>query len=231
MSIAALIVDDEKPIRDMVCFALRQSNIKCRHAADSESAYQEICTERPDIILLDWMLPNSNGIDFAKMLNSRDIYRDIPIIMLTAKTEEEDKLKGFNAGCDDYITKPFSTRELVARIKAVLKRTSGDIQEETLSIGKLTLDTATHRVLLNNKEIHLGPTEYRLLKFFMTHTERVYSRTQLLDYVWGETTYIDERTVDVHIRRLRMALEIGDMDKIIQTVRGTGYRLSIKDSH
>jgi len=231
MNITALIVDDEKPIRDMVCFALRQSNITCKQAADSESAYEEICSERPDIILLDWMLPDSNGIDFAKMLNSRDIYRDIPIIMLTAKTEEEDKLKGFGAGCDDYITKPFSTRELIARMKAVLGRTKSDTLVDTLSIGKLTLDTATHRVLLNNKEVHMGPTEYRLLKFFMTHTERVYSRAQLLDYVWGETTYIDERTVDVHIRRLRKALEVDNMDKLIQTVRGAGYRLSERNSH
>ncbi len=175
------------------------------------------------------MLPNTSGIDFAKMLQTKDLYQDIPIIMLTAKTEENDKLKGFNAGCDDYITKPFSTRELVARIKAVLKRTQNREHGESLTIDTLTLEPGSHRVIIGDSELHLGPTEYRLLKFFMEHMERVYSRAQLLDYVWGETTYIEERTVDVHIRRLRKVLEPYDLDDLIQTVRGAGYRLSIKE--
>lgn len=226
MQANVLIVDDEKPIRDMVCFALRQSDFQCNQAASAEDAYDSICHTRPDIILLDWMLPNTNGIDFAKMLYSRELYQDIPIIMLTAKTEEQDKLKGFSVGCDDYITKPFSTRELVARIKAVMKRSTGKTPGETLSVDKLTLDPASHRVLIDSNEIQIGPTEYRLLKFLMTHPERVYSRGQLLDYVWGETTYIEERTVDVHIRRLRMALAKHGTDHLIQTVRGAGYRLS-----
>jgi two-component system phosphate regulon response regulator PhoB len=226
MQANVLIVDDEKPIRDMVCFALRQSDFQCIQAASAEDAYDSICKSRPDIILLDWMLPNTSGIDFARMLYAKELYQDIPIIMLTAKTEESDKLKGFSAGCDDYITKPFSTRELVARIKAVMKRSTGKNLGESLTVGRLTLDPASHRVLIDDQEIQIGPTEYRLLKFFMSHPERVYSRGQLLDYVWGETTYIEERTVDVHIRRLRMALAEHQMEQLIQTVRGAGYRLS-----
>jgi two-component system phosphate regulon response regulator PhoB len=226
MQTNVLVVDDEKPIRDMVCFALRQSDFECSQASSAKDAYENICKSRPDIILLDWMLPDTSGIDFLKMLYSKELYQDIPIIMLTAKTEEHDKLKGFNAGCDDYITKPFSTRELVARIKAVMKRSSGKEPGAALTIGKLTLDPSSHRVLVDENQIQIGPTEFRLLKFFMTHTDRVYSRGQLLDYVWGETTYIEERTVDVHIRRLRMALEKHQMDNLIQTVRGAGYRLS-----
>ena len=228
MQTKVLVVDDEKPIRDMICFALRQSSFECQQAGDAEAAYESICKSRPDIILLDWMLPSTSGIDFARMLNSKDIYQEIPIIMLTAKTEESDKLKGFSAGCDDYITKPFSTRELVARIKAVLRRTQSHSDDNPLSIGGLVLEPGSHRVLINDSEMHLGPTEYRLLKFFMTHAERVYSRAQLLDYVWGETTYIEERTVDVHVRRLRKALEPFKLHHLIQTVRGAGYRLSDK---
>lgn len=222
-----LVIDDEKPIRDMVCFALRQANLDCVQAPDTATAYQHITRNRPDIILLDWMLPESSGIDFARMLQSREIYSDIPIIMLTARAEEHDKLKGFSVGCDDYITKPFSTRELIARIKAVLKRgaaTPGS--EDILRIGKLRLDNAGHRVMFDAEEIHMGPTEYRLLQFLMRRPERAFTRSQLLDFVWGETAYVEERTVDVHIRRLRKALEPYEMSGIIQTVRGAGYRLS-----
>lgn len=229
MQANVLVVDDEKPIRDMVCFALRQSDFQCSQAASAADAYDNICKIRPDIILLDWMLPDTSGIDFLKMLYSKELYQDIPIIMLTAKTEENDKLKGFNAGCDDYITKPFSTRELVARIRAVMKRSTGKEPGDSIVMGKLSLEPSSHRVQIDGHEIQVGPTEYRLLKFFMTHPDRVYSRGQLLDYVWGETTYIEERTVDVHIRRLRMALSEHDMDSLIQTVRGAGYRLSATD--
>lgn len=228
MRISVLVVDDEKPIRDMICFALPASDFDCRQAEDTDTAYKHIRENRPDIILLDWMLPATSGIDFANMLKAHDIYQDIPIIMLTAKTGENDKLRGFSAGCDDYITKPFSTRELAARIKAVLRRSPQHKAHEPLTIGSLTLEPESHRVTVNAHEIHLGPTEYRLLQFFMTHTERVYSRAQLLDYVWGETTYIEERTVDVHIRRLRKSLQPFALDGLIQTIRGAGYRLSTK---
>ncbi len=228
MQTNVLIVDDEQPIRDMICFALRQPDFICRHAESAEQAYAQICSTCPDIILLDWMLPASSGIDLVRMLRTKELYQDIPIIMLTAKTEESDKLNGFGAGCDDYITKPFSTRELVARIGAVLKRTRNQKPGETLTIEQLTLKSDNHRVLVGDTELHLGPTEYQLLKFLMAHMERVYSRSQLLDYIWGETAYIEERTVDVHIFRLRKALEPYKLGQLIQTVRGAGYRLSTR---
>lgn len=228
MQTNVLVVDDEKPIRDMVCFALRQQDYNCIQAADTEAAYDQICRKYPDIILLDWMLPSMSGVDFVGILRARNIYQNIPIIMLTAKTEESDILKGFYAGCDDYITKPFSTRELIVRIKAILRRSQDRNPSSAIIIGKLLLDPSSQRVMIDSIELHPSPTEYRLLKFFMTHSERVYTRIQLLDYVWGETTYIEERTVDVHIRRLRKLLAPYKMDYLIQTVRGAGYRLSEK---
>ena len=226
MQTSVLVIDDEQPIRDMICFALRQPDFICRHAESAEQAYARICSERPDIILLDWMLPAASGIDFARMLRTRELYRDIPIIMLTARGEENDKLKGFGAGCDDYITKPFSTRELAARIRAVLKRTRSQKSREILTIAQLTLESDNHRVLVGDTEIHLGPREFDLLKFLMAHTERVYSRAQLLDHIWGEASYIEERTIDVHMFRLRKALKPYKLGQLIQTVRGAGYRLS-----
>ncbi len=229
MQTNVLVVDDEQPIRDMICFALRQPDFLCRQAESAEQAYTQICSTLPDIILLDWMLPTASGIDLATMLRKKELYQDIPIIMLTAKTEENDKLRGFGAGCDDYITKPFSTRELIARIGAVLKRAKAQKTGETLTVEQLTLESDSHRVFARDIELHLGPTEYHLLKFLMTHKERVYSRPQLLDYIWGETAYIEERTVDVHIFRLRKALEPYKLDHLVQTVRGTGYRLSIRE--
>ncbi len=228
MSQTILIVDDEQPIRDMVCFALQQAQYTCRQAEDAEAAVNDIAEQRPDLILLDVMMPRVSGLEFARKLQSRDIYKDIPIIMLTAKTEETDKLKGFDSGCDDYISKPFSTRELIARIKAVLKRSSSST-EDLLTLPPISLDPQSHRVTANDNEIQIGPTEYRLLKFFLSHIDRVYSRAQLLDYVWGETTYIEERTVDVHIRRLRKILQEYQIEHYIQTVRGAGYRFSDKD--
>lgn len=228
MQINVLVIDDEQPIRDMICFALRQSDFICRQAENAEQAYAQICSTRPDIILLDWMLPAASGIDLVRVLRKKELYQDIPIIMLTAKTEENDKLKGFGAGCDDYITKPFSTRELVARVGAVLRRTRNQKPGETLTAEQLTLESDNHRVFVGDTELHLGPTEYQLLKFLMAHKERVYSRSELLDYVWGETTYIEERTVDVHIFRLRKALEAHELGHLVQTVRGAGYRLSTR---
>jgi two-component system phosphate regulon response regulator PhoB len=180
----------------------------------------------PDLILLDWMLPGMSGVDFARRLRADERTREVPIIMLTARTEERDKVLGLETGADDYITKPFSPRELVARIKAVLRRRAPQVTEDVVEIGKLRLDPVTHRVAAAGDPISLGPTEFRLLHYLMTHPERVHSRTQLLDGVWGDHVFVEERTVDVHVRRLRSALEPSGTDALIQTVRGAGYRLS-----
>jgi two-component system phosphate regulon response regulator PhoB len=180
----------------------------------------------PDLILLDWMLPGISGIELAKRLRSDQRTRDIPIIMLTARTDERDKILGLEAGADDYITKPFSPRELMARVRAVLRRRAPQMSEESVKVEGLELSPATHRVNANGQNIDLGPTEFRLLHFFMTHVERVYSRSQLLDQVWGDHVFVEERTVDVHIRRLRQALEPSGLDSLVQTVRGSGYRFS-----
>jgi two-component system phosphate regulon response regulator PhoB len=221
-----LIVDDEQPLREMICYALHQADFECLQAEDTTAASRCISSSRPDLILLDWMLPQMSGVEFAKKLRSNELYQDIPVIMLTARSEEHDMLKGFESGCDDYITKPFSTRELVARITAILRRAAPDKGKDTICQGGLCIDVPSHRVMADDKEISLGPTEFRLLKYLMTHQNRVYNRGQLLDRVWGETVYIEERTVDVHIRRLRKALEPLEMDHLIQTVRGSGYRFS-----
>lgn len=180
----------------------------------------------PDLILLDWMLPKMSGIEFARVLRREDRTRLIPIIMLTARTQESDKVTGLEMGADDYITKPFSPRELIARINAILRRLLPEATEEVIEIDELRLDPVNHRVTAGNNEIELGPTEYRLLHFMMTHKERVYTRSQLLDRVWGDHVFVEERTVDVHIRRLRKALQLAGKDELIQTVRGAGYRFS-----
>ena len=237
MSIHVLVVDDERPIRDMVCFALRHANLgradfACSGAASAEQAYQALAAARPDIILLDWMLPAMSGMDLLKTLRGQARYRDIPIIMLTAKTQQHDKLKGFAAGCDDYITKPFSTKELIARVKAVLKRTRryapDEASTEALVIDRLRLEPERRVALADGVQVCLRPTEYRLLAFFMRRGGRVFSRAQLLDGVWGEAAYLDERTVDVHIRRLREALAPHRLEHLVQTVRGAGYRFADK---
>lgn len=221
-----LIVEDEPAIRDMVAYALRKGEFEPVTAGDGREAQAAIAERVPDLILLDWMLPGMSGVEFAKRLRSEERTRSIPLIMLTARGEEQDKVAGLEAGADDYVTKPFSPRELVARIKAVLRRRAPETTEDAVEIGGLRLDPATHRLTADGKPVNLGPTEFRLLHFLMTHPERVHSRAQLLDQVWGDHVFVEERTVDVHIRRLRSALEPSNHDGLVQTVRGSGYRLS-----
>jgi len=227
MSARILIVEDEPAIQELLAFNVMQAGFQALRAEDAESAWQQIRNSVPHLILLDWMLPGTSGVMLAKQLRSDARTKDIPIIMLTARGEERDKILGLESGADDYITKPFSPRELMARIRAVLRRHIPVISEETVAAGGLELSPAAHRVTAKGSGIELGPTEFRLLHFFMTHAERVHSRTQLLDQVWGTQVFVEERTVDVHIRRLRAALEPVGMDGLIQTVRGSGYRFSI----
>ncbi|MBN8480738.1 MAG: phosphate regulon transcriptional regulator PhoB [Xanthomonadales bacterium] len=224
-----LIVEDEPAIRDMVAFALRKAGMEAVHAADARSAQTAIGDRIPDLILLDWMLPGMPGIDLARRLRRDDLTRDIPIIMLTARGEETDRVNGLDAGVDDYVVKPFSARELIARIRAVLRRAHGEDAEGVIEIAGLRIDSAAHRVFAGEQTVSIGPTEYRLLHFFMTHPERVYTRSQLLDHVWGGGVYVEERTVDVHIRRLRMTLAPFGKDGLVQTVRGAGYRFSASE--
>ena len=223
-----LIVEDEASIRDMVAFALRKADMEAVHAADARAALVAISDAPPDLILLDWMLPGMTGLELARRLRSEERTADVPIIMLTARGEEVDRVNGLEAGVDDYVVKPFSTRELVARIKAVLRRTQADGGTGSIESGGLRIDGPAHRVYAGDAQIEIGPTEYRLLHFFMSHAERAYSRAQLLDQVWGGSVYVEERTVDVHIRRLRKALEAFQYDRFIQTVRGSGYRFSTR---
>jgi two-component system, OmpR family, phosphate regulon response regulator PhoB len=221
-----LIVEDEDSIRDMVAFALRKAGMEPIHAADARAAQLAIADTVPDLILLDWMLPGTSGLELARRLRKEDLTGEVPIIMLTARGEEMDRVNGLEAGVDDYVVKPFSSRELIARIKAVLRRSQGDDGSGVVEIGGLKIDGPAHRVFANGEPVSIGPTEYRLLYFFMTHTERVYSRAQLLDHVWGGSVYVEERTVDVHIRRLRKTLEPFGLEGMVQTVRGAGYRFS-----
>ena len=223
-----LVVEDEAPIRDMITFVLEQNGFNTVEAQDFEQAISKIVEPYPDLVLLDWMLPGGTGVKLAKKLKQHEHTRNIPIIMLTARSDEDDKVRGFEAGIDDYVTKPFSPKELIARIKAVIRRVSPTSLEETLDFQGLTLDPVAHRVSISGKSVELGPTEFRLLHFFMTHTERVYSREQLLDNVWGTNVYVEDRTVDVHIRRLRKAITGEGHENFIQTVRGSGYRFSGK---
>jgi two-component system phosphate regulon response regulator PhoB len=224
-----LIVEDEQAIREMVCLALSQGGYDCLEAADTNEAQQRILEGLPDLILLDWMLPGMSGIDYARKLRRDKLTQGVPVIMLTARTQEEDKVRGLDTGADDYIIKPFSTRELVARIKALLRRTAPQATDEPVEVRGLALDPVTHRVQAGDIKLELGPMEFRLLHFFMTHPERVHSRERILDSVWGNNVYVEERTVDVHIRRLRKALTPSGHDSLIQTVRGAGYRLSAQD--
>lgn len=221
-----LVVEDEDPVRELLVATLEGAGYRVTEAADAEAAQRLASDTSPDLVLLDWMLPGMSGLEFTRWLKRDKGYRDIPIIMLTARGEENSKVQGLEAGVDDYVTKPFSTRELLARIKAVLRRAGAD-QGELLELeGGLAIDLGQHRVTANQQPVHVGPTEFRLLHFFMTHPERVYSRSQLLDQVWGRNVYIEERTVDVHIRRLRKALEPFGFENLVQTVRGVGYRFS-----
>ena len=222
-----LIVEDEAPIREMIAFHLSRAGFDTLEAPDCRSARELLVDERPDLALIDWMLPDMSGLELTRMLKRDEMNDDLAIIMLTARADEYDKVAGLEGGADDYVTKPFSPRELVARIQAVLRRSDGK-DGDIVSAGVLSLDTAGHRVTANGVEIKLGPTEYRLLKFLITHPDRVYSRTQLLDRVWGANVYVEERTVDVHVRRLRKALAAEQADDYIQTVRGAGYRFSTR---
>ena len=227
MAANILIVEDEPAIRQMLGFTLAGDGYNFLEAGDVEEAHNAMSTMMPDLILLDWMLPGISGVDFARRLKRDPKTSAIPIIMLTARGSENDKVKGLDTGADDFITKPFSTRELLARVRAVIRRSSQTGDQDVIEIGTIKLDTQTHRVLANNRTIDLSPTEFRLLQFFITHPERVYSRNQLLDSVWGNHAYIEERTVDVHIRRLRKLLEPYGCEVYIQTVRSVGYRFSV----
>ena len=225
-----LIVEDEKPIRDMIAFGLRRAGFDVLEAGDCVTARARVVDNHPDLMLIDWMLPDTSGLELTRWVKRNEATSEVPIIMLTARAEEDDKVRGLEGGADDYITKPFSPRELVARIQAVLRRGQSAGADELLSAEGLQLDPASHRVRGDGDDIQLGPKEFKLLQFFMSHPERVYSRSQLLDRVWGGNVYVEERTVDVHIRRLRKALEPGHFDHFIQTVRGAGYRFSTRVS-
>lgn len=223
-----LVVEDETAIREMICFVLEQNGFQPIEAEDYDTALSFLIDPYPDLVLLDWMIPGGSGIQVIKQMKRENNTRDIPIIMLTAKGEEEDKVKGLETGADDYVIKPFSLKELVARVKAILRRLSPMSAEDVIEFNGLSLDPVSHRVTSQDKPIDMGPTEFKLLHFFMTHPERVYSREQLLNYVWGTNVYVEDRTVDVHIRRLRKAIEQDGHDRMIQTVRGTGYRFSAR---
>ena len=227
MAVNILLVEDEPAIQQMVAMALRKAGYEVGMVSDAMEAQTHIAGRLPDLILLDWMLPGTSGVEYARQLKKSELTREVPIIMLTARGEESDKIRGFDSGADDYVTKPFSPRELVARINAVLRRAAPHVTAEVIEAGGLRLDAASHRVTMDDEILTMGPTEYRLLYFFMTHPERVYSRSQLLDRVWGGDVYVEERTVDVHILRLRKVLATHGYDRLIQTVRGAGYRFSM----
>lgn len=223
-----LIVDDEAPIREVIRVGLEMAGYECLEAESAAEAHALIVDRNPDLVLLDWMMPQTSGIELLRRLRREVVWKNLPVILLTAKGEEDNRVQGLNVGADDYITKPFSSRELQARIKALLRRSGGREEDEAIEVKGLKLDPVSHRVFALEKPLDMGPTEFNLLKFFMTHPERAYTRSQLLDQVWGGNVYVEERTIDVHIRRLRKALctDGRDFGKLIQTVRGTGYRFS-----
>jgi len=226
MSATILVVEDEPAIQELISYNLELAGHRTLRAENAEQALEMVHSALPDLVVLDWMLPGMSGIEFARRLRADKRTRSMPLIMLTARADEQDKLAGLEVGADDYLTKPFSPRELNARVKAVLRRRAPEATDDTVEIAGLTLDPGSHRVLGNQIPLTPGPTEFRLLHFLMTHADRVYSRTQLLDQVWGDHVFVEERTVDVHIRRLRKALEPTGHDRLIQTVRGAGYRCS-----
>lgn len=223
-----LIVEDEPSVRELLAATLIGAGYDVHEAADGSSAQRLVSDHDPSLILLDWMLPGMSGLEFAKWMKRDERLSAVPIIMLTARDDENYKVQGLEAGVDDYVTKPFSTRELLARIKAVLRRAGSDSSELIRVDNRLEMDLVEHRVLADEQPVSVGPTEFKLLHFFMTHQERVYTRSQLLDLVWGRNVYIEERTVDVHIRRLRKALEPHALENLVQTVRGVGYRFSVR---
>ncbi|MCC5858354.1 MAG: phosphate regulon transcriptional regulator PhoB [Ectothiorhodospiraceae bacterium] len=228
MAVKILIIEDEAAIREMVEMSLTAAGFQVFQAESGEEGFSLLNEHVPDLILLDWMLPGMSGIDFARRIKKDPLCSDIPVIMLTARGEEEDKVRGLDSGADDFVTKPFSPRELISRIKAVLRRAAPMSSEEVVEVDGLRLDPLSHRVTANDRNLDMGPTEFRLLHFFMTHQERVFTRGQLLDNVWGTNVYVEERTVDVHIRRLRKAIADSGHDRLVQTVRGAGYRFSAK---
>jgi len=228
-----LIVDDEAAIRDMVGITLDLAGFSSISAANAHEAHVSIIDKKPDLVLLDWMLPGGSGIELARRLRRDEITTNLPIIMLTAKTSEDNKVQGLSEGVDDYVTKPFSPRELVARIKTVLRRVDGKQKNKVLRVFDLQLDPTSHRTTIEDQPIEMGPTEFRLLKFFLQNQEKVFSRDHIQDAVWGGNVYLEERTIDVHIRRLRKALSSVkdtsiDYAKLVQTVRGAGYRFSVR---
>lgn len=223
-----LVVDDEPAIRDMISTALDVAGYTCLQAESAQQAHGMIIDEQPDLVLLDWMMPETSGIELIRRLQRDDLTKNVPVIMLTAKAAEDNMVQGLESGADDYITKPFSPRALVARINAVLRRAELELPQEPIQVDQLIFDPISHRVTIADQPVTMGPTEFKLLSFFLTHQERVYSRDQILDHVWGGNVYMDERTVDVHIRRLRKAISLEGHDRFIQTVRGAGYRFSTK---
>jgi two-component system phosphate regulon response regulator PhoB len=223
-----LVIDDEPDIREVIRFALEGAGFRVLEAGHADEARKLLGSERPDLLLLDWMLPGRSGLELAQQLKQSVKTRSLPIIMISARGEEEDRVRGLETGSDDYIAKPFSPREMVARVKAVLRRALPDEPSDEIEIGGLRIDNLSHRVSADGARVDVAPTEYRLLHFFMTHADRAFSRSQLLDQVWGDQVYVEERTVDVHIRRLRKALESTGHDRLLQTVRGVGYRFSDK---
>tara|TARA_R110000822_G_scaffold187752_11_gene326673 strand:- start:8066 stop:8767 length:702 start_codon:yes stop_codon:yes gene_type:complete len=223
-----LVVDDEPAIRDMINTALDAAGFDCLQAENAQQAHAMIIDEQPDLVLLDWMMPGTSGIELIRRLQRDELTNTIPVIMLTAKAAEDNMIQGLEVGADDFITKPFSPRALIARINAVLRRAESELPQEPIEVGQLRFDPISHRVTIADQPVTMGPTEFRLLSFFLTHQERVYSRGQILDHVWGGNVYMDERTVDVHIRRLRKAISLEGHDRFIQTVRGAGYRFSTK---
>jgi len=226
-TIKVLVVEDEEAVREMLVMVLEQAGLQVHSAVDAHQAAEILRRELPDLVLLDWMLPGVSGVEWARRLKKDEAYQNLPILMLTARGEVEDKLKAFDVGADDYVTKPFSPKELIARIHAILRRSGRLAKVAKITAGPLSLDQVEHRVTLEGTEVAISPTEYRLLEFFLTHPGKVFSRTQLLDQVWGRSTYIEERTVDVHVRRLRKILEEYRCEDLIQTVRGFGYRFSV----
>ena len=223
-----LVVDDEPAIRDMINTALDVAGYNCLQAENAQQAHGMIIDDQPDLVLLDWMMPGTSGIELIRRLQRDELTKNVPVILLTAKVAEDNMIQGLESGADDYITKPFSPRALIARINAVLRRSEAELPQEPIQVNQLLFDPVSHRVTIAGEPITMGPTEFRLLSFFLTHQERVYSRDQILDHVWGGNVYMDERTVDVHIRRLRKAISLEGHDRFIQTVRGAGYRFSTK---
>jgi len=223
-----LVVDDEPAIRDMISAALDVAGYDCLQAKNAQQAHGVIIDEQPDLVLLDWMMPGTSGIELIRRLQRDELTKNVPVILLTAKVAEDNMVQGLESGADDYITKPFSPRALIARINAVLRRSEAELPQDPIQVNQLLFDPVSHRVTIAGQSITMGPTEFRLLSFFLTHQERVYSRDQILDHVWGGNVYMDERTVDVHIRRLRKAISLEGHDRFVQTVRGAGYRFSTK---